>query len=335
MLLQHGFLGSKSWYSALARDLAQQTNSIVVVPNIPSFAFFTCGGCTLSSVSRCSRASPTLFLDPEPDGADRQRRGRRLPRRAAGQVRPDRSLGGRRAGRGGRWLLRRRRRARRQRSARGGDVRRRLVERHLRERAGQSDRRGHPGVPDRGAPAAVERQRPDHRPTWWPLRPGQFVGVVLANGSHVDSLIGGVSDHRLRQPAPDQARRRPATPRPSTRWPTAGSTTCTPASGQPTAPYGTYGEPDQYVVLGPTAARRARSRTGRRREPIPRHLVRGGQRQAVLLARPGEHHGGLQPQPRRVDPGRELRQLLLRQRTAVAHRRRRCCRSTPPTTSST
>ncbi|MDF2828720.1 MAG: bacterial lipocalin, partial [Mycobacterium sp.] len=51
MLLQHGFLGSKSWYSALAQDLAQRTNSVVVVPNIPSFGFFTCNGCTLSAVA--------------------------------------------------------------------------------------------------------------------------------------------------------------------------------------------------------------------------------------------------------------------------------------------
>ena len=37
------------------------------------------------------------------------------------------------------------------------------------------------------------------------LRPGQFVGDVLVDGSHVDSLIGGIAAHRLRQPAGDQA----------------------------------------------------------------------------------------------------------------------------------
>ena len=35
--LQHGFLGDKSWYAALATQLARQTNSVVVAPNIASF----------------------------------------------------------------------------------------------------------------------------------------------------------------------------------------------------------------------------------------------------------------------------------------------------------
>lgn len=42
--LQHGFLADKSWYSALATSLSQQTNSIVVAPNVPSFSLF-CSGC--------------------------------------------------------------------------------------------------------------------------------------------------------------------------------------------------------------------------------------------------------------------------------------------------
>lgn len=62
MWLQHGFLASKSWYSALAQQLPQQTNSIVVVPNIPSFPFVTCSGCTLSDVP-IQEGVAALFAD--------------------------------------------------------------------------------------------------------------------------------------------------------------------------------------------------------------------------------------------------------------------------------
>jgi len=45
--LQHGFLGFKSWYAAMAQQLAQQTNSIVVVPDIFWFDTPLCPGCYL------------------------------------------------------------------------------------------------------------------------------------------------------------------------------------------------------------------------------------------------------------------------------------------------
>lgn len=46
--LQHGFLGFNPWYSDMAQALAQQTNSIVVAPTIPSFESPLCPGCVLS-----------------------------------------------------------------------------------------------------------------------------------------------------------------------------------------------------------------------------------------------------------------------------------------------
>ncbi len=45
--LQHGFLASNSYYSSLATSLAQQTNSIVVAPTLPSFPSLFCEGCYL------------------------------------------------------------------------------------------------------------------------------------------------------------------------------------------------------------------------------------------------------------------------------------------------
>lgn len=60
--LQHGFLGFKSWYAEMAQQLAQQTNSIVVVPNIFWFDTPLCPGCFLGgAVMREAVAS--MFQD--------------------------------------------------------------------------------------------------------------------------------------------------------------------------------------------------------------------------------------------------------------------------------
>ncbi len=59
--LQHGFLANKTFYSALATQLAQDTNSIVVAPTLPSFGQLRCGGCTLYGPSM-QKAAATMFL---------------------------------------------------------------------------------------------------------------------------------------------------------------------------------------------------------------------------------------------------------------------------------
>lgn len=189
MLLQHGFLGSKSWYSALARDLARQTNSVVVVPNVPSFGFFACAGCTLSSVSMAQGVA-ALFADPN-------RTSLTASAAAAGYhgVLPDKFvLTGHSAGGG---LA----------AAAGGFYSARVD-------PADNDLLGvvmYDGVSSNGTFAGAltslaARGIPIYQiaapPQPWnangqttkdlvTLRPGQFVGVVLANGSHVDSLIGG------------------------------------------------------------------------------------------------------------------------------------------------
>lgn len=59
--LQHGFLNDKSWYSAIAEQLAQQTNSIVVAPNIFWFDTPFCPGCYLGG-EQMREAAAAMFL---------------------------------------------------------------------------------------------------------------------------------------------------------------------------------------------------------------------------------------------------------------------------------
>ncbi len=85
------------------------------------------------------------------------------------------------------------------------------------------------------------------------LRPDQFVGDVLANGSHVDSMIGGV-------PIIDffaqlVTSRSPEGNTDAVYTLSNGWINDLYAGRGPTDPlYGIYGEPDQFIVLGPTAA---------------------------------------------------------------------------------
>ncbi|MFN0142688.1 MAG: lipocalin family protein [Mycobacterium sp.] len=61
--LQHGFGASNTLYSALATDLAQRTNSIVVAPTLTSIPFTFSGGCLICSTSQ--QAVAEVFLDPD------------------------------------------------------------------------------------------------------------------------------------------------------------------------------------------------------------------------------------------------------------------------------
>lgn len=250
-LLQHGFLGSKSWYSALAQQLAQQTNSIVVVPNVPSFAFFTCRGCTLSDVAM-QQGVATLFIDPN-------RTALNASAAAAGfqGVLPEKfTLTGHSAGGG---LA----------AAAGGFYTDAVA-------PADNDLLGvvmYDGVSSNGtfAPALASLGAsgiPVYQiaapPQAWnangqttadlvALRPGQFVGAVLANGSHVDSLIGGA-------PIIDFISQ--LVIKPSPRGNTAAVYTLAAGwindlyagRGPADARYGSYGVPGQTIVLGPTSA---------------------------------------------------------------------------------
>ncbi len=60
--LQHGFGAINSLYASLATELARQTNSIVVAPTIASLPSLFCGDCYLGSTAM-QQAAATMFLD--------------------------------------------------------------------------------------------------------------------------------------------------------------------------------------------------------------------------------------------------------------------------------
>ena len=61
--LQHGFGATNTFYSALAQNLAQQTNSIVVAPTLSFIPFTFSGGCLTCSSTQ--KATAAAFLDPD------------------------------------------------------------------------------------------------------------------------------------------------------------------------------------------------------------------------------------------------------------------------------
>ena len=184
--LQHGFLGEKSWYSAQAADLARRTNSVVVVPNVSSFPLLGCWDCTLNSAA-LQEATATMFLDDRSalnSSADAAGFQGTLPEKFV--------LTGHSAG--------------------GGFAT--AVAGYTVDNGAAEDLLGvvmFDGVSSNGtfAPALAKLDTLDipvyqiaAPPQPWnadgqttddlvALRPGQFTGVVLKNGSHVDSLIGG------------------------------------------------------------------------------------------------------------------------------------------------
>jgi len=60
--LQHGFGAMNTFYAALAEELAQKTNSIVVAPTLSSIPFTFSGGCLTCTTSQ--QAVADVFLDP-------------------------------------------------------------------------------------------------------------------------------------------------------------------------------------------------------------------------------------------------------------------------------
>jgi dienelactone hydrolase len=251
MLLQHGFLGSKSWYSALAQDLAQRTNSVVVVPNIPSFGFFTCNGCTLSAVAM-QQGVATLFVDPS-------RAALNASAAAAGYqgVLPEKFvLTGHSAGGG---LA----------TAAGGfyasavapsdnDLLGVVMFDGVSSNgtfAGALAALGALSIPVYQIAAAPQPWNANGQTTndLVALNPGEFVGVTLVNGSHVDSLIGGVpiidfvSQLVIKQSPPGNTQAVYALANGWINDMYAGRGPANPV-------YGIFGTPGEYIVLGRAAA---------------------------------------------------------------------------------
>jgi lipocalin len=61
--MQHGFGATNTFYSALAKELAVETNSIVVAPTLSSIPFTFSGGCLICAPSQ--QAASAALLDPD------------------------------------------------------------------------------------------------------------------------------------------------------------------------------------------------------------------------------------------------------------------------------
>ncbi len=246
--LQHGFLGRSFFYSALAKNLSQQTNSIVVAPNLPSFPSLRCGGCWINGVPT-QQGVAALF-----QGNEDQLKASAVAAGFTGELPTDFVLTGHSAGGGlaaaaaGYYA---------DDPNKGGTLRGVVM----------FDGFAFGGV----VPGALEKLDDPYIPVYQiaappqlanlsgattaelvAARPGQFVGVTLANGSHVDSLIGG-------NPVVDFFSQL------VTRFSPPGNTAAvyTLADGWindlfaglgPADGNGIYGAPDQYIVMGDTAA---------------------------------------------------------------------------------
>lgn len=182
--LQHGFLAQGPWYSYTAATLAEQTNSIVVAPSLTS-NFLACDACWLGA-PRMHEAVANLFKDGDTALADSLRATGyedALPQRV---VLVGHSLGGGLVAGTSGYMVE------------NGSVG---------KLAGvvMLDGVGLDGsmaasldlVPDEipiyqlAAPAYFWNQNGVGSTALQQARPGEFIGVVLEGGSHVDAMQGG------------------------------------------------------------------------------------------------------------------------------------------------
>jgi acetyl esterase/lipase len=182
--LQHGFLAQGPWYSHTAAALAEQTNSIVVAPSITS-NFLSCDACWLGA-PRMQEAVAGLFADGNTALAESA-----LAAGYTGPI-PDRVVlvghslgGGLVAGTAGYM-------------AKNGSVDR-LAGVVMLDGVGLDDTMASSidDVPDDipiyqlASPKYFWNQFGVGTTALLAARPGQFIGVTLVGGSHVDSMRGG------------------------------------------------------------------------------------------------------------------------------------------------
>ncbi|WP_460358234.1 lipocalin family protein [Mycobacterium sp. ZZG] len=245
--LQHGFLGNKAAVSKLAQTLSQQTNSIVVAPNLSSFPL-ACAGCWINGAPM-QEAVATMFLGARTSLTSSAQAAGYLGVLPEAFVMSGQSAGGGFA------------------TAVGGY--------YAEDPLGNGSLRGvmmFDGFSFSGRlPAALAKLDDPFVPVYqiaappqpWnsfgastkelvAARPGQFVGVTLAGGSHADSLIGGNALFDLlaqlvsgfSPPGNTQAVYTLATGWINDLYQGLG----------PTDGTGIYGVPDQYIVMGDAAA---------------------------------------------------------------------------------
>ncbi|QZT60701.1 lipocalin family protein [Mycolicibacterium austroafricanum] len=245
--LQHGFLNRKSFVSALATTLSQQTNSIVVAPNVPSFPL-RCSSCWLNGVPM-RQAVATMFLgDRAALNASATTAG------YLGVLPEDFVLSGQSAGGGFAAAV-------------GGY--------YAADPANDGSLRGvvmFDGVSFSGVlPNALQSLDDPYIPVYqvaappqlWnsfgattkelvAARPGEFVGATLAGGSHADALLGGnpIIDFFAQLVAGfSPPGNTDAAHTLATGWINDMYQGLGPSDGT-----GIYGDPDQYIVMGDTAA---------------------------------------------------------------------------------
>lgn len=253
--LQHGFGATNTFYSALAKDLAQQTNSIVVAPTLSSIPITFSGGCLTCELTQQDAAAllgpdrATLLSSATAAGFT----GVALPERFV--------LAGHSA---------------------GGGFATAVADDYLDGADAQydpSDLVGvlmFDGVSNGALTGSFAGQVADlaaaNKPVYqiaapaqsWNLfgattnvlaatLPGTFIGVVLQNGSHVDSMLGANPLFDLvlqlvtkRVPAGNTA----AVYTLSNGWINDMYTGATPEAPQ----YGFYPAANQQIIMGPTAA---------------------------------------------------------------------------------
>jgi pimeloyl-ACP methyl ester carboxylesterase len=182
--LQHGFLAAGPWYSYTAATLAEQTNSIVVAPSLTS-NFFACDACWLGAAPM-QQAVANLFLDDNTALADSA-----LAAGYTGAL-PDRvvlvghSLGGGLVAATAGYMV-------------DNVTIDRLAGVIMLDGVGMNDAvpAGLDKVPDAlpiyqlGAPSYFWNQFGAASDALVQAREGEFVGFVLAGGSHVDAMQGG------------------------------------------------------------------------------------------------------------------------------------------------
>ncbi|MDZ4270507.1 MAG: lipocalin family protein, partial [Mycobacterium sp.] len=247
MWLQHGFLGNKLFVSALAKRLSQQTNSIVVAANLPSFPL-RCSSCWINGVPM-QQAVATMFL-----GDRAALNSSALAAGFLGTLPENFIMSGQSAGGGFA-------------AAAGGY--------YATDPGNSGSLRGvvmFDGFARSGVvPDALARLATQNIPLYqiaappqaWnsfgattaelvAARPGQFVGATLAGGSHYDSLIGanplidffGQLVTGFSPPGNTEAVYTLATGWINDLYQGLG----------PTDGNGIYGAPNEYIVMGDTAA---------------------------------------------------------------------------------
>ncbi|MGB3352389.1 MAG: lipocalin family protein [Mycobacterium sp.] len=245
--LQHGFFGNKLFVSALARTLSQQTNSIIVAPNLPSFAPWSCAACQINSVEM-QQAVASMFLGDRTSLNTSATAAGLLSSLPGSFILSGQSAGGGLA------------------TAAGGF--------YNADPLNEGDLRGvvmFDGVSRLGLTGALQSLDDPFIPVYQiaappqpgnasgvtttelvAARPGQFVGVTLARGSHADSLIGAnplvdfFSQLATRFSPPGNTQ---AVYTLATGWINDLYQGLGPADGN-----GIYGAPSDYIVMGETAA---------------------------------------------------------------------------------